>query len=1069
VSASGDGDGAPSVIVTKVRPPRRRRDLQTRTRLIDYVSNNVDRKLLLLSAPAGYGKTSLLVDFAAASQLPVCWYRLDPADADPPVFFAHLLASLRQRYPACCPRTAATLAAVGAVDPETLVGSLVNEIDEGIDEFFLLVFDDYQHVDASLPVNRAVDALLYYLPPNCQVAIATRTVPSKLTLTRLAGEGQVAGIGQEQLRFTTAEIRQLYHAQHGRALSEMESERLVRESEGWAAALVLGSQRLMEGMWVGGRRPSSDRGQLFAFLAREVFEQQPDDVRDFLVASAVLENLSPALCDAALGRTDSAEMLRWLESHNVFVMPIEGEDAWYRYHQLFHEFLLTLLAPADAPRVAGLHRRAAAWYDAAGRVDLVIQHLLAAGDFDAAAERMEADVDRAHAEGRWQAIVGWGEALPEEVRARHPRLVRRLGSAYVNTGHAVDALPVFAGVIERYTELGDDEGVAEALVSRAPAWRIIGQPDRTVADCRRALALTRDPEGGTAAQAYRNLGGVLYARGEMTDAAREMLRALACFERLGAEASAALVETELAAVFQLSGDIERAVRHATSAIRRWEALGNLGGLALALNNLGTARQQQGRFEEAERWLTEAVEKARLGGARETEARAVLGLADVLADRAELARAREHYERGLAQARVIRDWALVTYALAAGAEAARLAGDLDAARDLLAQAREAIGTRYAPFEAAMVDFARGALAMDERAYARAAEDLEDAALGFGRCGTRREAVRAMLYRCATAQRAGDAGGTIAWRARAEEVIAAQGYRDAFAPDLARLPEVFPSEGLARAPAAASLVAREREAAAAGAVAEAGPPRLVVLALGAPEVRVAGQVVDQKAWQTLTARDLFLWLMDRPGGISRDELMAAFWPESPEVRARSSLHSTLYRVRRALADRAVVQVDFERYFVPRPGGVFYDVTAFEDLLAHAGEGDDASRAATLEAALALARGPYLDGVPGEWCALRRHDLDLRVTDAWVALGEVRGRLDRLPGAIEAFQRALALDDLREEAYLGLMRALAASGARAQALRQYEAYERHLAEALGAAPGAEITALYRLVRDAGSSSAA
>jgi ATP/maltotriose-dependent transcriptional regulator MalT len=218
------------VIVTKVRPPRRRRDLLHRQRLIDELSRHVDRKLILVSAPAGYGKTSLLVDYVSECDLPVCWYRIDESDADPAAFFEYLVASLRQRYPEVGEPTLALLHAEGTTDIEALIGSLVNDVAEQIGEFFLLVLDDYQNLDAA---DAAVDALLRYLPDNCQVIILTRALPRRPTFTRLAAEGQVVGIGQEQLRFTAEEICQLLRLQQRREPSEEECARLAGDTEGW--------------------------------------------------------------------------------------------------------------------------------------------------------------------------------------------------------------------------------------------------------------------------------------------------------------------------------------------------------------------------------------------------------------------------------------------------------------------------------------------------------------------------------------------------------------------------------------------------------------------------------------------------------------------------------------------------------------------------------------------------------------------------------------------------------------------------------------------------------------------
>ncbi|MFN2252200.1 MAG: tetratricopeptide repeat protein [Anaerolineae bacterium] len=1060
---AADGDPSPPVIVTKVRPPRRRRDLLSRSRLIDYVSDNIDRKLLLVSAPAGYGKTSLLIDFVHASDFPVSWYRLDSGDSDPVVFFEHLLTAIEQTYPDACQRTRAALQSEEKVDVESIVGSLVNEIDEKIPDFFLLVLDDYQNIDDSLPVNRAVDTLLHYLPLNVQLIISSRSLPTKLTLTRLAGEGQVAGVGQEQLRFTPLEIQSLVEQLHGKLLSEMECERLARESEGWITALVLGSERLLDGIRIGLARPAADKVRLFDFLAKEVYSDLPDHVRAFLTQSAVLEELSPSLCDFVLDRDDSADMLSWVEEHNLFVSRIEGEGDWHRYHQLFHDFLLDRLAEATSPdAISLLHHRAADWYDAVGQPAVAIRHLLASGDHGAAADRINGEVAAAHAQGRWQTVVRWADSLPEEELAAYPSILVHLGMAHSYVGDVAAAFKAFESAQGIYVRRGDTEGEAAVLVSRAPVWRIVGSLDNAASDSRRALELAVDPNGLTAGLAHRSLGASLVQRGDMAAAAEELQRALACFESHGAIASAAHAQSDLSATYQLSGEIERAIHHSRAACELWEQLGNFGALALALNNMATAYHQQGRFEEARHWLLEAVEKARLAGVRRVEAMALISLGDVLADLNDFVVAHEHYQRGLELAQVVGDRALVCYGLAAQGEALRLDGDLRRARNAVAEARAALAEHRTAYESALVDYVRGTLALDSAEFVQSMEHLEDAARAFGQMGARREEARALLYRSGVARRAGDDDDAQRWLERAEDAVRAFGYRASFEPYLRRVQELTPVEGLDDGERFATARRSKPERLRRPIQVDVSGGKLVVRALGRPMVLVDGRSIQRQQWQTLTARDLFFLLVDRPGGMTRQELMAAFWPESMEVRARSSLHSTLYRIRRALADKQIVESDFERYFVARSDDLFYDVAELEARLARASAApSDEERAGELEAAINLVRGEYMEGVLDDWCAARRTEIENRVTDALLSLAETRARLTKWPEAVDAYQRVLGRDRLREDAHRGLMGAYAASGDRTRALRQFEVFERLLQVELATRPAGETRELYETIR--------
>ncbi|MFQ5459803.1 MAG: chorismate synthase, partial [Anaerolineae bacterium] len=539
-SSGEDSAGLPRpVIVTKVRPPLRRRDLVSRPRLIEYLTDNVDRKLILVSAAAGYGKTTLVVDFIHESGIPACWYSLDEGDSDLTVFLEHLVASLRQRYPGVCEQTLMQLRSNTHPDHEALVGSLINEITEGVDDFFLLVLDDFHKLDDSVLINASLDFLLRYLPDNCRLVVCSRTLPKKLTLTRLAGEGQVLGVGQEHLRFGRGEIRDLVRHLHHEELTDEELEKLAEASEGWIAALVMGSSKLLDGVRTGLDLPTAKSGQLFEYLAQEVMDQLPADVQAFLLQTAILQVLNADVCDAVTGRTDSAAMLEHLEEQNLYLGRIEGEELWYRFHGLFHDFLQARLAEEGlSDELVERHLRAASWYADHEEPESEIHHLLEADRFEEAAVKMVGQLRPAAASGRWRLIVRWVTSLPEEVRREWPDLLASLGVAYSYLGRLPESIAVEGQALQAFQEQGDDKGAALALMHRSYSWRFVGQVDAAMEDSARALELASDPDGYVASSVHRNLGACLSLRGDMVAAASELRLAL---ERASARETAARV------------------------------------------------------------------------------------------------------------------------------------------------------------------------------------------------------------------------------------------------------------------------------------------------------------------------------------------------------------------------------------------------------------------------------------------------------------------------------------------------------------------------------------------------
>mgnify|MGYP005843640087 CR=1 FL=1 len=232
-------------MITKVLLPQLPRGLLRRSRLVEFLHASVDYRLILLSAAAGYGKTTLLADFAHDTDLPVCWYALSPSDNDPRVFIEHFLASITHRFPDFGGQSRTVLRNTTQFDEEgmyPLVTAIVNEIYQIIPDYFILVLDDYHLVETSSTINDFLNALLAHLPENCHLIIASRTVPGGLSLVRLAARQQMIGLGTEDLRFTSNEIRALVKQNYDLDIPIESAEQLAQNSDGWITAIILTAQ-----------------------------------------------------------------------------------------------------------------------------------------------------------------------------------------------------------------------------------------------------------------------------------------------------------------------------------------------------------------------------------------------------------------------------------------------------------------------------------------------------------------------------------------------------------------------------------------------------------------------------------------------------------------------------------------------------------------------------------------------------------------------------------------------------------------------------------------------------------
>ena len=284
-------DGGLSLIATKLRIPRPRRDLLARRRLIDFLLNHLDRKLLLISAPAGYGKTTLLSQLAAESDVPVCWLSLDPFDRDLRNFLEYFVAAIASRFPAFGARSLALLrdTADPAANLYPLAATIVQELYDTIAEYFFLVIDDHHTVDEQEAINEFLDLFVSYVDENCHLILASRRLPALPNLSLLVARRQAAGLGIDDLRFTPAEIQALARQTHGLELTEEQAGLLVEQTGGWITGLLLTAVQ----QWEASQENVPCRGHvqvdLYDYFLCQVLEPQPPALRDFLLASSVLD------------------------------------------------------------------------------------------------------------------------------------------------------------------------------------------------------------------------------------------------------------------------------------------------------------------------------------------------------------------------------------------------------------------------------------------------------------------------------------------------------------------------------------------------------------------------------------------------------------------------------------------------------------------------------------------------------------------------------------------------------------------------------------------------------------
>ena len=534
------------VLVTKLFVPLPRPGLVPRPRLVELLSAGLLSRLTVVCAPAGFGKSTLVSDWASASERPVAWISLDEADSNPVRFLTYLIAGLRTLAPSVGEDGLGALQAPSPHVESVLIG-LLNDL-SAMTQSMILVLDDYHAIDDP-GVDSAVAFLLDHLPPTLNVVISTRQDPN-LPLARLRARGQLTELRAADLRFDPGEVAQYLTSVMGLTLSVEDVAILERRTEGWIAGLQLAALSLRghEDVSEFIRGFAGDHRFIADYLVGEVLGRQTDDVRAFLLQTAILDRLSGPLCDAVTGQDNGGARLEALDRGNLFVVPLDDRRQWYRYHHLFAEVLRAYLTEEQPDELASLHRRAGRWYEHNGPTPDAIRHALAAGDVEHVADLVERAAPALSQTRQEATLLDWLRAIPEEVLRNRPVLNASYAGVLLANGllaNVESRLDDAARWLDPAAPVHEMVVVDEASFRRLPGsiamWRagarlMSGDPAGTVRHAREALELSTPDDHLTRGGAAALIGLAAWGNGEIDEA---FARYTECITHLRSEGSVA--------------------------------------------------------------------------------------------------------------------------------------------------------------------------------------------------------------------------------------------------------------------------------------------------------------------------------------------------------------------------------------------------------------------------------------------------------------------------------------------------------------------------------------------------
>ena len=653
-----------TLLATKLYIPQPRSKIVQRPRLIERLNAGLRGKLTLISAQAGFGKTTLVSQWIAGRERPVAWLSLDESDNDPVRFLTYIVAAMQ---------TIATNVGEGALGllqspqsppTETILTALLNEVNI-IENHFVMVLDDY-HVINNKSVNDIVAFLVDHQPPQMHLIITSREDPD-LPLARLRVRDQLTELRAADMRFTSSEAAGFLNQVMSLNLSEEVVETLEIKTEGWVAGLQLAALSMK------GRKDIPGFIKAFAghdryiidYLVEEVLQRQPEHIRSFLLQTSILDRLSASLCNAVTARNDGRKILAALERGNLFIISLDDERLWYRYHHLFADVLFTRLSDEQPELVPSLHQLASLWYEQNDLPPDAIRHTLSAGDFDRAAGLIEKEwpaMDRSYQVATWR---NWAESLPSELFRNRPVLNTAYVWALMNTGD-LEAAEARLRDIEKMLnnpEISEDPSgtsSAEMIVIDKDQFRSL---PGSIATAYAYIAQTRGDLPGTVKNAHRALE--LFPEDD--------------FMRRGTPTIL------LGLAYWTSGDLKEAYRSITDAMESFRMAGDMLFSISGTFLLADIRITQGRLNEAagiyERSLNQAKEQG------ESIIRGTIdlhfGMSHLLCEQGYLEDAEKHMQKGEELLEQTGFWKYRLRLTQARIKESR--GDLSGALDLLNQA------------------------------------------------------------------------------------------------------------------------------------------------------------------------------------------------------------------------------------------------------------------------------------------------------------------------------------------------------------------------------------------------
>lgn len=1065
---------------TKLLIPQRRRELLSRPRLLDLLSDLLDFRLIIIAAPAGYGKTSLLIDFASNFDWPVCWLALDPLDNDPVRFLSHFVMSIRRQFPNFGDEAINMLKSTPSdqLNADYLISALTNDIYDQIAEHFVIVLDDYHLVNANPEIDQFLSDFIQRADDNCHIAITSRKLLTLPDLPLMVARAQVGGLSVEELAFHPAEIQRLYSQMFNKNIDLQEAEEISAASEGWITGLLLTSPMLRTGLGEPVRIARASGIGLYEYLAQQVLDQQPQDVRDFLLYSSILEEFNADMCRKVIGKAlaiqaDWPRLMETIFHHNLFVLPVDEEYRWLRYHHLFRDFLQSTIHqkyPEDARKIklqlAHYYQENQDWE----RVFEIYHHL---GQKYAISNLVEQVGSEFIAKGKIKKLAAWLEELSTTEINTNPSLLSIQASVKFNQGQIQLGKDALDQVVQMLRGAESPEQLASNLIRRSAALRVLGSYEEAEKDADEAILLTKSKKEfmPVFSEALRARGVLLYQVGNLKEGLKVLKQALEVCLQTGNEEDQARIQVEIGAAQERLGLFKEAEESYKSSLKYFQSAGDSIWIPNILNNLGVLQHSSGEFVNAFNNLEKSMQYSQVTGNQRMEGYALASIGDLYKDLEAFEESEEAYQKAMEIAQQIEDQFLSFYIKTAMARLSISRRDFKKAGLQIQTAQTMARRSGSTFESFKISLEKCALDFFNEKFSGIIEDIELADNYFSNEGHIEDSIRSEAFWMTALAKLGD---TLKAAKLLDKFILGMGEPSRYIPSQVMLNELHPvlktlinKKGLGEKVSTLleyledfrKLTQKSRRKIRKDAsIVQFAPARLEIRALGKTEIIVKNRSLAISDWKTQTSRDLFFLFLAHPEGLTKEEVGELMWGELSPAELKLRFMNAIYRMRHAIGSEAVLFQD-NFYQFNRSVDYEYDVQSFLSITDRAKEEKDTDkRIQLLTRALELYKGPYLPDIGDLWVEPDRqrfHELHISNVTTLTRLLMNQGSLEE---ALSIAKKTLQTDPYDEELHRMVMEIYSLSGNKPAVVKQYQIVTRSLRDQINAPPSDETTDLYQ-----------